>query len=690
MYESILDALRRGAAAEAIAAAEQLAGDHPNDATAHRLHAAALRLGGERDAAVAALDRAIGLAPEEAQLHLERAGALLDGRQLDEAQAALARAIGLDPNQFPAYIVKAQLALLRGDLDEAERLGRTAARIAPEHPRVGAVVGMLALRRGDAERALAVLSQAAAVAPDDPQVLHALGFAYLAKDHLAFAEQCFARLDELNPAQPTLQLLIADLLRRQSRFQEAAERIAPLADRDGADFGVRRWAAELELDAGRNERALQLAQGLFAEHPDDPRTLDASMEAWRRAGAFDDARQALETALAAHAQAPHLWRARLALEPFADDSALAVIERWRDAMPEHLAALEARAAVHDHRGEHEQAEAIAHRIVELSPGDTNAEMRIVHGLTERDPDAAAERIERLIGMAADPAVKRELRQLLGQTLDVAGQPEAAAATWAELHAEAADQRLPLNPISRRGGADWPALAPIPENGRGILMLWGAPGSRVERIANVLNAAGAPLRVDRFGAQPPTDPMQRYGTVEELLNGSLDPAFLVKLYRAALPARGAAEGPVFDWLLWWDNALLRALRPYLPEAFLLIPIRDPRDMLLDWLAYGSPTPYALSAPDDAARWLAQSLEQVADLHEGDLFPHRLVRLDETGEDPAAIAQLLADTLRVNLQLPAGIRLRPRMADGRWREYQGALGEAFAALAPVARRLGYPER
>lgn len=688
MYEPILDALRRGAAAEAISAAAQLAGEHPNDATAHRLHAAALRLGGEREAAVAALDRAIGLAPEEAQLHMERAGALLDGRQLDEAQAALARAIGLDPNQFPAYIVKAQLALLRGDLDEAERLGRTAARIAPDHPRVAAVVGMLALRRGDADRALAVLSQAAAVAPEDPQVLHALGFAYLAKDHLAFAEQCFARLAELNPQQPTLQLLIADLLRRQSRFAEAAQRVAPLADRDGADFGVRRWAAELELDAGRNERALQLARTLFAEHPYDPRTLDASMESWRRAGAFDEARQALEAALAAHPQVPHLWRARLALEPFASDPALEVIERWRQAMPEHLAALEARAAVHDHRGEHEQAEAIAHRIIELSPGDANAEMRIVQALTERDPDAAAERIERLIGMAVDPVVKRELRQLLGQTLDVAGQPEAAAATWAELHAEVADQRLPLNPIGR-AGADWPALAPVPENSRGILLLWGAPGSRVERVAQVLGAAGAPLLVDRFGAQPPTDPMQRYGTVDELLGGGLDPAFLVKLYRAALNARGAGEGPVFDWLLWWDNALLRALRPYLPEAFLLIPIRDPRDMLLDWLAYGSPTPYALASPEQAARWLAQSLEQVADLHEGELFPHRLVRLDQIGEDPGAIAQVIADTLRVNVQLPREMRLPPRLADGRWREYRGALGEAFAALAPVARRLGYAD-
>ncbi|MGH8080471.1 MAG: tetratricopeptide repeat protein, partial [Lysobacter sp.] len=609
--------------------------------------------------------------------------------QLDEAQASLARAIGLDPNQFPAYVIKAQLAIVRGDLDEAERLGRTAARIAPDHPQVHTIEGTLALRRGDGDRALAILSHAASLAPDDPQVLHGLGFAYLAKGHLAFAEQAFTALAERSPDQPTLHLLIADLLRLQSRYVEAADRVAPIAQREDAGFGVRRWAGELELDAGRDERALDYLRAAFAEHPYDPRVLNAIMEAWRRRNALDDARESLESALAAHPQEADLWRARLVLEPFAEPSASAVIDRWQQAMPDNLAALEARAALHDRLGHHDQAEAVAQRIVELSPGDVAAEMRLVQALTERDPDAAAERIERLIGMAVDPGAKRELRQLLGSTLDLAGQPEAAAATWAELHAEVVDQRLPFNAISTRNGGDWPALTRIDEGTRGILLLWGAPGSRVERIGQVLGAVGAPLLVDRFGPQPPTDPMQRYGTVEELLSGKLDPAFLVKMYRAALPSRGAADGPVFDWLLWWDNALLRALRPYLAEAFLLIPIRDPRDMLLDWLAYGSPTPYALPSPEEGARWLAQNLDQIADLHEGNLFPHNLVRLDETGDDPAAIAQILADTLRVQVSLPGGLVMNERLPTGRWRDYQDALGGAFALLKPVAKRLGYPD-
>lgn len=691
MYEPILEALRRSDAAQAVIAAEQAVAADPQDVGAHRLHAAALRLNGDPAAALAALDRAIGLAPEDAQLHLERAGALLDGRQLDQAQAALAQAIGLDPNQFPAYVMRAHLAIARGDLDEAERLGRTAARIAPNHPQVAAVEGALALHRGDPDRALAVLSHAAELAPDDSQILHSLGFAYFAKGHFAFAEGAFAKLAERYPEQSSLQLLIADLLRRQERFADAADRIAPLAQAADAGFGVQRWAGELEIDAGRPERALPLLRAALAAHPQDPRTLNAIMEAWRRLGDVEDARRTLESALATHADQPNLWRARLALEPFAGPEALAVVERWHQAMPQYLGALEARAAIHDQHGEHEQAEAIAQRIVELSPGDARAEMRIVQGLAERDPDAAVERIERLIAMAADPLVKRELRQLLGRSLDLAGQPAAAAATWAELHAEVADQRLPRNAISARGSDEWPALAPIADGSRGILLLWGAPGSQIERVAQVLRLAGAPLLVDRFGAQPPTDPLQRYGTVDELVAGKLDPAFLAKLYRAALPARGAADGPVFDWLLWWDNALLRALRPNLAEALLLIAVRDPRDMLLDWLAYGSPTPYALETPEAGARWLARLLEQIADLHERELFPHALVRLDEIGQDPGAIAQTIADTLRVQISLPEGVGLGgERLPPGRWREYGEALSECFAVLTPVARRLGYPEQ
>lgn len=688
MYEPILDALRRGAVTEALSAARETVAAQPQDANAHRLLAMAQRLSGDRETAMATIEHAIELAPDDANLHLERAGLLLHERQLDEAQAALARATGLDPNQFPAYVIQGQLALGRGDLDEAERLARTAARIAPNHPHVAALEGTLALRRGDADRALSILHGAAERAPADLQLRHALGFAYMAKGHFAFAEQSFRALQEKDPGSRPLRMVIADLLRRQGRPGEAADELTPLLEGEQASASMQRLVGELSLEAGRNDAALGLLRQAFAVEPRNLRNVLAMVEAWRRLGLTDEARTELDAKLHEYPQTPDLWRARLLFEEYASEDARTVIARWHEAMPDFVPALEAQATVHEHAGEADQAEAIARRIAELQPGHTQAELRVVDALLKRDPDAAVERVEGLLARAQDPNIKRTLRQLLGRAFDIAGQPDAAAATWAELHADVVGQRLPLPPVGT-APKTWPELAPLPDPAPSVLLLWGAPGSLVERLAVVLDRAGAPLRADRLGPQPPTDPMQRYNTVPGLLDGSLDPAYVVNLWRAALPSRGVAESHIFDWLLWWDNALLLALRPHLPEAVLMVALRDPRDMLIDWLAFGAPVPFALASPEAGARWLAQTLSQVADLHEQDLFPHRLMRLDDIAQDPTALTQLIADALQVRVPVPPQDALGPaHFAPGHWRAYRNTLGDAFDLLTPVAQRLGYP--
>ena len=223
----------------------------------------------------------------------------------------------------------------------------------------------------------------------------------------------------------------------------------------------------------------------------------------------------------------------------------------------------------------------------------------------------------------------------------------------------------------------------------VLLLWGLPGSLVERVAQTFDLAGMPLRADRFGPQPPTDLFQRYDTITTLDSGSADAQALVAQWREQLPARGITNGVIFDWLLFWDNAMLRALRPHLPEAVLMAVIRDPRDMLLDWLAFGAPAPFALESPVVAARWLAQSLEQVAVLQEHNLFPHRLVRLDGIEYTERGIGQAIADALQITIEAAPPVALGPQHFEaGHWRAYTGPLAEAFALLAPVAQRLGYP--
>lgn len=694
MQPDILDALRRGDHDHALALSRDAVATAPDDPQAHRALAFALRAGGETDAAREALERAIALAPDDADLYFQRAGFLLGARQLEDAERALATSVVLDPNQFGAYILQAQLALGRGDVDEAARLARLAARLAPEHPWLQALEGTLALRRGDADGALAQLSAAAAQAPDDPQVRYALGFAYLAKGHHAFAEQAFRGVLEASPDSTTLHGLIAGLLQQQGRMADAADALAPLLDNPAtATPPLRRYAGELELVAGRLDRALPHLRAALAAMPGDGRTLAAIGDAWRRANAGDDARATLDVALASSPEHAGLWQARATFSKDPDDAA-AVIDRWLAAMPDHVAALDMRMHLLATTGDADGAEAVAERIIAIEPGRRDAELRVIDAKLRRDPASAVAHIEGLLAKATVDDTRRLLRQWLAMAHDRAGDVDAAAALWIAANADAAPGRLPLPSLTGQDALSaLPPLATVPDAGAADALraafLVGAPGSMVERLAVALLGTVEAFRADRFGATPPDDALQNYHTAARLAAGEATPADVAASWRGGLPVRGLGS-EVVDWLLWWDNALLAVLRAELPDAHLLVALRDPRDMLLDWLAFGAPAPFALASPEAAAGWLAASLEQVATLHAQDLFPHTLLRLDDTADDPEALARVLGDALQTTLPAaPASALGPPHFAAGHWRAYGGPLGDAFALLAPVAARLGYPE-
>jgi hypothetical protein len=221
-----------------------------------------------------------------------------------------------------------------------------------------------------------------------------------------------------------------------------------------------------------------------------------------------------------------------------------------------------------------------------------------------------------------------------------------------------------------------------------MFVWGAPGSGVERLAEVFAAGAEPFRSDRFGPAPPLDGLQDYAVVEGLSQGRVSGQEVVAKWRNAQPSRGVHNGVIFDWLPWWDNALLQALRPHLREAMLVIAARDPRDMLLEWLAFGTTMPFAMPAPARAAGWLAIVLNQVTSLVEEQWFPNRVVRTDPLGNDPQAAAAALSEAMQVTWSAPGSVGpiLFPA---GHWREYAQALAEPFAMLTPVAMRMGYPE-
>lgn len=687
MQDKIIDALRRNAVEEAHTQAREWAFLQPEDPQAHRWLAVASQQRGDHADAMHSIDRAIALAPQDDSLQLVRASLLIAARQVDEAGEALSLASNLNPNQLGAYLMQAQLAFGRGDTVEAERLSRLAARVSPEHPQLAVVDGLLALQRGDADEALKRVSNALLQVPDDVQLRYVLGFAYMRKQHWAFAEQAFRGVVEKIPGAKNLHALISDLVNRQGRPGEAADELAPLLDDPAtATVAIRRAAGLLRTVAGQPEQALPLLRSALAAAPDDLPTLQALVTVWRELDAAGDARASLEAALATTSGAPDLWRARLV---FAEDAAAerVVLQRWTQAMPESTMPWEILLSQQQAAGDQAGADASAARLLERRPGHPAARLQVLQALMAQDPGAALAQLDTWLLLAREPEERRFLHGMLGLSHDQQGHSEQAVEAWTKMQQELAPRLAPLPPLSAPR-FEWPELAPRPDKAPMVAFLWGAPGSAVERLAAVMAALGEPFRADRFGPSPPQDEFQSYAIIEGLVGGTVAGEDVAARWRAALPSRRLAGQDVFDWLPWWDNALLIALRPHLREAMLIIAVRDPRDMLLDWLAFGSASPFAFPSPQVAAEWLAHSLNQAAALFEYQWFPNRVVHTDGIGNDPQAAATLVGEVLEGQVPAPASVG-PAHFPAGHWRHYAKALESAFAILAPVAQRLGYPE-
>ena len=338
---------------------------------------------------------------------------------------------------------------------------------------------------------------------------------------LAFAEQAFRRVLELNPAISSLHGLVVQLAMRQGNLEAAAEAMQVALQQQGMDTpSMRRLAGELALRSGQPLQALEHLLPLLESAPGDREVLQLLLMSWQRLGREDEARARLDAALEQHPQLHDLWLARLAVEEVGSPTAAATVERWMDTMPGHLPALEARLRLHDMVGEHAQAEAIAERIVSLEPGRVSGETRLVEGLLQRDPAAAIARVQALIQMA--PKATAPTCAPGWARSRIAPGHEDALQTWLALQADQAPQRLPRR--RRQGTRDRCAghfRADLPV---------GAPGSGVERVATGLAAASPVLRSDRYTSSAPDDAFQNYHTLQDLASGVLTPERLVQRWR----------------------------------------------------------------------------------------------------------------------------------------------------------------
>ncbi|WP_374602768.1 tetratricopeptide repeat protein [Arenimonas sp.] len=670
MIVDIIEAMRAGDHAAALAAARDTLAAEPDNAEAHHLLGVCLQQKGDLAAARQSFDRALELAPDVATHHFSLATLKLSEGDSAGATRGLQDALALDPNQLGAYVLLAHMALAREDQAEARRNLRLAQRVNADHPRVRVVEGYLAQAEGDLDRSLKCFTLAAEADPNLAAAQLALGQAYLARGMWPFAEQALANALKLDIARaPSTLRGLVEARRRQGKAEETLAALDELIAHVPGDSRALTLRAKLRSRAGRGAEALADLRAALDANPAEEAALGPLLSLLLRGGQADEARQRADAAVQADPGQDALWKHRLNLATLLREDAKPLLDRWQQAMPESAACLELRCAWHDARGEHEQAALCADQALARNPDLYAANVYKLREEFGQDPALALARAERLLPAAKDGPVRRTLLGWRGMALDALGRHAEAAESWREMVRHPSPGQILPPPVAPADAAPAGKVA-----GR---LVWTPPGVGAEHVLRQAKAQlGPKFHLERVGREDDGD---GFG-LRRFAPGHPE-AGSAGRWEAMMRAAGLEPSEARDWLPHVDPYTLAALG----EARVLVLLTDPRDALLNWMLHGSLQNYHF-LPDigGAAQWLASALEAVADEAEAS-GRIDLVRLDaDAGDAAGRIEQALG------LETPLSGLSGPgrRLPAGHWRHYQDSLAAEFAVLAPVAARLGYP--
>jgi tetratricopeptide (TPR) repeat protein len=682
MLQDVLTALRAGDTAAALATATRWATAEPQNADALFWLAQARGAAGDLAGAGDALDRALAVAPQRADLLTLRGYLDLQGRDLAKAEASLSGALAQDPNQVPAYVALAHLALARGDRAEAERLVTYAKRVEPEHPRVLVIEALLAARQeGQGERVLPLLAAAAERAPNDPLVLSTLGLAFFERGNFAFAVEALRRTLALTEASPSLHGALISALDAQGQTEEADAAADRWVERQPGAAPAHWARAQRRLRDGQWMAAMHDLDAVLAALPRHALAFELSMQALEQLEGIDSVREALEARVAADPGFPVAWRMLSNLTPI--EALPALVQRWLEAAPRDAAALDRAATLAERDGRLDDALGFAEKALQADPRLRESALLRARATALLDPEAAVERMAALMSAAATPDQARAMSAWQGLAFHRARRAEDALRAWARRWKGGPELGVPLsNPEAAE------AATPGDDGGAGIL-LWGPPGSHVDRVHAVLaGAAGQRIMLDRF---PPGMRDDGFDLLRVAPGHPL--AGTVERWRAPFLAMGRDPATLIDALPFWDGWTQATLH----GTTLVAVLRDPRDLLLNWMAWGSDAGFAFPSPSTATAWLHRILGQLLDAEAA--RPTKVIRIDADlfEQDPDAFAAQLVTAFNLEAIPDLGPMMAlskaangaaPDFPAGAWRLYAEPLKGQFQALGELAVRLGYP--
>jgi tetratricopeptide (TPR) repeat protein len=689
MLKQSIESHRQGRFDEAEKGYRAQLAEHPDDVEAlHLLGMLRYQLGDTPEGS-ALLERAHRLAPDDAGIELTLASLRFREGDQESARRGFHRALTLDPNLAGAHAGLGQLALMRGEASVAEQHFRTALRTG-EEPHALAGLGGLLLERGDHEAALRHLGRAADLAPNDAMIQTMLGQAFVKRETPMFAEQAFRNALRLRPDLHQVRPWLGALLLKAGRSAEADATYRELLGVPGFEVAAQIGMADVARAEGRYEDAVASYRAALAADPAQPMPARALAWSLARLGRVDEAIEAYDACLVLD-PADDVRAARADLLSLSGRLPLAAAA-WKEMLERNPADLLARsrlALLDEYLGQLEAAEAHAGIVLAAREDAEMLLVRVRARLREGDANGARIVLDALGTHELSEGQARLRWNYLGRLHDRAGEAADAVRCFAEAQRGAPVAMPALGEPHADLAAALAEPARTPWTNAPVLLL-GTPGSGVERVAALLaDQPGLTVLRDRIGTIIRNDDFsqprfQHYcGELDEAARAVLRERWIAPLRAAGI----ALDRPVVDWLPRWDAHRLALVHRAMPGARVIVVERDPRDALLNWLAFGWARGFPCADVEAAADWLVRARGH---LHHGAELadPRRLVvAADAVLDDPASAGEALArflglDTLEAAAQSAMMAHslggLPVRFGAGHWQRYRDALAAPFARM------------
>ncbi|MBS0432312.1 MAG: tetratricopeptide repeat protein [Proteobacteria bacterium] len=695
MLDDIIELHRAGRLSEAEAGYRELLGIDPDDAEV--LHLLGIVRGQRGDAAegVALVERAIDRDPQRAVFRYTLGEMQLHAGHLDSAEKAYLRAKELNPNLTNAHTGLGQIAFLRGQLEDAESHFRIALRADENDAQSLAGLGNIAFTRNELTKASRYLAEAAKLAANDALIQGSLANVMLAMNTPDFAVRAANNALALKPDYAMAWNILGNALLQKGDAQGAGAAFEALLAQGEQLAAAHLGLGDIARLQQRHEDAIAQYEQALRNDPDLHLAAIRRADSLARSGRAAEAISGLVDRAARYPQAgyPRVAVATLLGQQGRHAEAL---PWWREAsplLPDDANAQAGFALALERAGEYEAALQQVRRIPPGGGQSPGLAMLRARGALRNDD--ASEALQALQALEESqwqelPALSRRRWKLVGLAQDKLGQ-------WAQaVRAFEATLRESAVPLPELPELDAALLARIhgradarPLQDRALaspVLLVGLPGAGLPRLAALLGEQPQ-LRVRRQRRVPGSDVLS--SPFEPRLLQPLDEAALHRLQRryARVLQRETSPGGalVIDWVSTLDARVLPALKQALPGVRLLRVAGDPRDALLNWLAFGGDSRGIEGDPVSVARWMKRQLAHHRLATE--LLPSHVLE-DVRAADPDAggdAARALAVFLGIGELAPGSHVVERNRAGmpvafppGHWRQYREALAGAFAEL------------